>query len=883
MALERKFKIDQIVPELYPRVVQYNRGIYYDGLGNILNNMLNPGLGRIAVYSGTPSTYQGYPNFTWDGSKLTIGIDPNALTLTDSGITFNKGVQSYSATAGFLYYDKNLESLAYYSNVSPTLPIYIGREVWVQGYNLSGSTMSKGQAVYISGSTNSIPIFDLSIANQDSKSRVDGLLKQDLSNGQTGQAISFGIFTGVNVDGFVGTSSSIGDVLWLSDTVAGGYTTENSDLQYSSRSTSVGYVVDTGTNSGRLWVDIRSENTNQTITNLQRNILEGNVLSTGIFLFPSPGLTISGTASFNVSPMKGWIVTNTGSASIAPTVKLVEFPGAIGVTATYLLTDTQTYLYVTSTGSLIQQNTFPSPQQRRENIYLGKFGHANKLNLINAFPEPDLEISPLSQLRDMFTPIKLINDGVYPSSNGANLQLNISSGKLWGLGIGWTLNELNPSSITVPGSSPVTFQYRIRTGGTFSDTTLVDPTHYDLNGVYTVVGGGANTSTNQRIYLVQNGRVRIQYGQTTYGSLADAVTAVANESFTPFVNFRDNGILIGILSVVRTATNLSDPTQARILLVSKFGETIGAAGGISTTSLQQAYNNSSPPQIVTNAIQDGVQIRRGSAADTDNVLVVQNGAGSNTFYVRGDGYVQANDLIINGGKVGIGTASPASKFTIYSTQSGAFQLKDGTEATGYVLVSNSQGVGSWTYFVSGGVTGPQGSTGPQGPTGPQGATGPIGLLYYKDAANYVHSGTTSNTILNRVLIPANTVKVDDILTIEVRMIKGSATASFTPGYYINSSLSLSGAQEIHQSAVAAAIRWVQHKRDVKVSALTGASNEILNSSLAQVSDTIALASASPFNLRTVDWTVDNYVFSSAQLTNATQTVTGSYITVKIFR
>ena len=70
----------------------------------------------------------------------------------------------------------------------------------------------------------------------------------------------------------------------------------------------------------------------------------------------------------------------------------------------------------------------------------------------------------------------------------------------------------------------------------------------------------------------------------------------------------------------------------------------------SNAGLQNAYNFE--PEIVTSAIKGAVAIRRGSAADTDNILVGQNGAGTNTFSVTGagnitggtyNGYTPAND------------------------------------------------------------------------------------------------------------------------------------------------------------------------------------------------------------------------------------------------
>ena len=62
-----------------------------------------------------------------------------------------------------------------------------------------------------------------------------------------------------------------------------------------------------------------------------------------------------------------------------------------------------------------------------------------------------------------------------------------------------------------------------------------------------------------------------------------------------------NGILIGILSVRKDATDLSDTTEALFFNVSKFGDASGAAGGTPTTNLQQAYDNSSVAEIVTNS------------------------------------------------------------------------------------------------------------------------------------------------------------------------------------------------------------------------------------------------------------------------------------------
>lgn len=48
------------------------------------------------------------------------------------------------------------------------------------------------------------------------------------------------------------------------------------------------------------------------------------------------------------------------------------------------------------------------------------------------------------------------------------------------------------------------------------------------------------------------------------------------------------------------------------------------------------------------------------------------------------------------GNIGVGTASPTTLLHIFSTQSGAFRLQDTTQGNGKILVSDSNGVASWT-------------------------------------------------------------------------------------------------------------------------------------------------------------------------------------------
>ena len=362
--------------------------------------------------------------------------------------------------------------------------------------------------------------------------------------------------------------------------------------------------------------------------------------STGVFSFT--GMTIASPTTFTVAPVKGWIVDDTTNP-LSPQLYYIDYSGGTH-TATYVTTATETWVYLTSGGTISQTNIELTEQQRRENIFLGKLGHANKTNIINAFSQPDFVLSPLSQLRDMFAPIGLINQGIYASANGSNLRFNTSAGYLHGLGINFAIDTLSPNEIYVAGTSPCTFQYRTQTGGTASNTTFIDPTKWDVGGVVTSITG--TKATNQRIYLVQNGIFRVQYGQTEYNQLTAAIEGIATEQFNTFSNFTNNGILIGILSVLSTATDLSDTSKARFFFTSKFGETVGAAGGISTTTLQQAYNNSVTPEITTNSTLGPLSVKNGAGTldNVTNVFEGVNAAGTTTSFVRADGGISGSSI-----------------------------------------------------------------------------------------------------------------------------------------------------------------------------------------------------------------------------------------------
>jgi hypothetical protein len=621
-----------------PTDIRVTGGTYSAGTISFTNNTGGT-FNVTGLTTGSTSTVSG--NFLpLSGGTVTGGtIFTSGLTI--NYIDFDTTPTVPNPTGGTLYYDSTENALSY-KPITPSndVTVNLGQESLIRIYNNSGVQINNGQALHITGATSGSPTVSLAIGTggDSVQFQISGIATHDIPNSSFGFMTVFGVVRDLNLTAF-----TVGEQIYLSQTVPGGLSSY-SGLSITGRTCEVGHILDNSA-SGKLQVAILNEIEGTIITTQENNILAANNSSTGIFEFSGLSISTPSGTTFNVGPVDGWIIDNVTSPT-NPTIQLITYSGSTGNTALYVSSATETYILLTSGLTLTQQTTFPTPQQRRQNLYLGKFGHANRQYLINAFNEPDSSLSPVSQLRDMFTPIRLINEGVIVSANGANLNINTSAGVLYGLGLGYITNKLNPNSLSVSGTSPCTFQYRTQTGGTASNTTLITPGVYDNNGVVTSVGGGSNASTNQRIYLVQNGQFRIQYGQQVYGSLTAAIEASQNEAFTTFSNFRDNATLIGILSVNKNATNLSNTTQARFLLTSKFGETVGAAGGVSTTTLQQAYDNSTTPEITTNSTLGPLSVKNGAGTldNVTNVFEGVNATGTTTSIIRADGLISGSTI-----------------------------------------------------------------------------------------------------------------------------------------------------------------------------------------------------------------------------------------------
>lgn len=165
-----------------------------------------------------------------DGSPRQLAGSPgNSLVWSDNGPEFTKPTGmaldpigwTPTHSEGFFYYDTNEHAFTYF-NDEVDVAHQVGQEFWVRVYNETGSTITDGQIVYISGvesfSGEGRPAIALAQANAQDTSLVVGWATHDIETGTYGYITHVGLINGID------TSSTVaGDVLYLSDSTPGAF------------------------------------------------------------------------------------------------------------------------------------------------------------------------------------------------------------------------------------------------------------------------------------------------------------------------------------------------------------------------------------------------------------------------------------------------------------------------------------------------------------------------------------------------------------------------------------------------------------------------------------------------------------------------------------
>lgn len=136
--------------------------------------------------------------------------------------------------------------------------------------------------------------------------------------------------------------------------------------------------------------------------------------------------------------------------------------------------------------------------------------------------------------------------------------------------------------------------------------------------------------------------------------------------------------------------------------------------------------------------------------------------------------------------------------------------------------------------------------------------------------------STSNTLINSLLIPANTFSSGDIVTIETCVTKSATNNTFSFYFSVNTSATLVFATLVAtNTSVASNIRAAQLYRRLAIDVAVG--TIVLDTSFAARDDMGSGNYTTGFSTLTTNWTVDQYLIVSGSVVSTSDTLSCQWI------
>jgi hypothetical protein len=364
-------------------------------------------------------------------------------------------------------------------------------------------------------------------------------------------------------------------------------------------------------------------------------------LSTG-FRGTPPVLTINGGDNTKFDLSAG-IIVHVDSSTNPPTVTETSFGPFVAVTPTFLASETASFISIDVNGAIVQRPLRATPQQRRETASVGLVSHVDNLIIDSVVNTPVQNIDAVSQTHDVIRALGFFStSGNQISGNTGTLTIDKKSGTGFALNENAATNPKDPHNISMAGLFPAVMFQILQDATVISISSVIDPTIYDNGGVSTVVPSN-NNATISYVYAFPNNSIVYLIGQEVFATFADAKAAAGSETVVLPPDIAQGALLLARVILKKSATDITDSSEAFILPAASI-----ASGGSSLTSLQEAYDISVEPEIITDSTRGAVTIQRGSALDTDNIIEGKNGAGSVTSNITGEGDATFNNITPNG-------------------------------------------------------------------------------------------------------------------------------------------------------------------------------------------------------------------------------------------
>lgn len=404
--------------------------------------------------------------------------------------------------------------------------------------------------------------------------------------------------------------------------------------------------------------------------------------------------TITGATSVSIAAGKGEILDSLNPATLDyqsvtwSTTSLTGLPSGLS------------YIYVNSLGVVTSTTTAPSHNDYRTKIWLHRVSvTGGTITAVNSIVMPLLQYP--SGLWDIWRAYGLVKRDLIVSANGVNLKINIGAGEIYQPGINFYVDPNNPHEASFTATSPQTFRMATSTGTITADVTDLPVANYDVGGVVTAIPGAAGRASIFTIYKFPQGNVRILYGNAWYTSITTAFTALSTYVPTPPTGY-DQAIILGYIIATKSATDLTNATQATFVLTNRFGGMGGALSANFSSFLQIANDLSDLASAKTARVNLGLDKQTNGGDTNYNILATDKTVVTGTTFTGAHTWTLPDASTVNAGYEIIVTDELQ---TVTSTNTLTIAVQTGQKLNGTTNGTEvMQASGTWRRLVSDGVS-----------------------------------------------------------------------------------------------------------------------------------------------------------------------------------
>lgn len=295
------------------------------------------------------------------------------------------------------------------------------------------------------------------------------------------------------------------------------------------------------------------------------------------------------------------------------------------ITASNIATKTNWYVYIDSAWVAQQLNEPLNDIQMRDWIFLTRWTSLDNVSVVVVEDKPVWLIWTDQTLRELLDLIGFIKTWITFSWNAGGLQMARTAWKLFQAWVNISSNAKQPNKSNIDALGVVNVMRKATQDWPVdvAPVSVIDTANYDLNGVVTAMQ--PNKFANIRIIQFPTWNVGLYYGQIVYNSQAAALAWIDNDSFVRWPTERE-GMWVATVTHRTWATDFEITNDLIVTIRDDFSISTSWIAGISSTTLQQAYNNSSTPEITTSNWP--MTLKNGWANNDIAVSEIQNLAGT---------------------------------------------------------------------------------------------------------------------------------------------------------------------------------------------------------------------------------------------------------------